>query len=225
MWLALYESVKYREDREIFETMFRKLIDPYDQYAFLDFDALVHMAVSILDQRTQAGSRMGKIVICHPEGLQNFVKTGIITDLVSEEIDYTGKNLVQAPIRFPAPLVANLLRLIRKSVLRRMSSPLQGPEQMDWANYYILKPQIPYPEISYAINREYGVFPIYSKSRHKNTIANAYPNPAVGTLFYDYVVNKVIGRHHTEIESDILSDEHSIAFLDNLIAKAEKEYS
>jgi hypothetical protein len=168
---------------------------------------------------------MGEIVLCHPEGLQNLVRTGMITDLITEEIDYTGRKLVQAPLRFPAPMVADLLRIIRTSIIRRMSSISEDPTQCDWINYYILKPQIPYPEISYAINREYGVFPIYSKSRHKNTIANAYPNPAVGTLFYDYVVNKVIGRHHTEIKSDILSDEHSIAFLDNLIAKAEKEYS
>ena len=223
MWLALYETVRGREDIAFFESNFRSLIDPYDQYAFLDFDALVHLAVGILDQRTKAGSSMGKIVVCHTEGLQNFVRTGIITDLITEEIDYTGKNLVQAPLRFPAPMVVNLLRMIRRSIIRRMSSVLTDPSLYDWTNYYILKPQILYPEVSYVINREYGVFPIYSKSRHKNTLTNAYQNPAVGTLFYDHVVNKIIGRHRTGIESEILSDEHSIAFLDKLIAEAEKE--
>ena len=223
MWLALYEAVKGREDIAFFESNFRSLIDPYDQYAFLDFDALVHLAVAILDQRSKAGSDMGKIVICHTEGLQNLVRTGIITDLITEEIDYTGKNLVQAPLRFPAPMVADLLRMIKGSILRRMSSVLTDPAQYDWTNYYILKPQIPYPEVSYVINREYGVFPIYSKSRHKNMLTNAYQNPAVGTLFYDHVVNRIIGRHRTGIESEFLSDEHSIAFLDKLIAEAEKE--
>ena len=225
MWLALYETVRAREDRGIFETMFRKLMDPYDQYAFLDFDALVHLAVTVLDQRTQEGSRMGKIMICHPEGLRNFAKTGIITDLVSEDVDYTGEDLVQTPIRFPAPMVANLLRLIRESVIKRMSSPHGVPALTDSANYYIFKPQTPYPEISYVINREYGVFPIYNKGRHKNTLTNAYQNPAVGNLMYDYVVHRIIGKQGTELDSIILSDEHSIAFLDNLIAKAEKETS
>ena len=225
MWLALYETVRSREDRGIFENIFRKLMDPYDQYAFLDFDALVHLTVTILDQRTQEGSRMGKIMICHPEGLRNFAKTGIITDLVSEDVDYTGKDLIQTPIRFPAPMVANLLRLIRESVIRRMSSPHGVPALTDSANYYIFKPQTPYPEISYVINREYGVFPIYNKGRHKNTLTNAYQNPAVGNLMYDFVVNRIIGRQGAELDSVILSDEHSIAFLDNLIAKAEKEHS
>lgn len=225
MWLALYEAVRSREDREIFENMFRKLMDPYDQYAFLDFDVLVHLAVTILDQRTQEGSRMGKIMICHPEGLRNFAKTGIITDLISEDVDYSGKNLVQAPIRFPASMVANLLRLVRESVIRRMSSPSGNPVLADAANYYILKPQSPYPEISYVINKEYGVFPIYNKGRHKNTLTNVYQNPAVGNLMYDYVVNRIIGRGGTELDSVILSDEHSIAFLDDLIAKAEKVHS
>jgi hypothetical protein len=223
MWLALYETAMAREDSVFFETVFRKLIDPYDQYAFLDFDALVHLAVDILDQRSKAGSSKGKIVVCHPEGLKNFVKTGIITDLITEEIDYTGKNLVKAPLRFPAHMVVNLLKLIRDNIIRRMGSAVTDPAHYDWTNYYILKPQNAYPEVSYVINREYGVFPVYNKSRHKNTITNAYQNPAVGTLFYDYVVNKIIGRHSTEMESDILSDEHSIAFLDKLIAKAEKE--
>ena len=54
-------------------------------------------------------------------------------------------------------------------------------------------------------------------------LTNAYQNPAVGTLFYDHIVNRIIGRHRTGIESEILSDEHSIAFLDKLIAEAEKE--
>ena len=168
---------------------------------------------------------MGKIMICHPEGLRNFAKTGIITDLVSEDVDYTGKDLVPGPIRFPAPMVADLLRLIRESIIRRMSSTHGVPALTDSANYYILKPQTPYPEISYVINREYGVFPIYNKGRHKNTLTNAYQNPAVGNLMYDYVVNRIIGKQGTELDSIILSDEHSIAFLDNLIAKAEKETS
>ena len=225
MWLALYETVRSREDRLIFENMFRRLMDPYDQYAFLDFDALVHLTVTVLDQRTQEGSRMGKIMICHPEGLRNFAKTGIITDLISEDVDYSGKNLAQSPIRFPASMVANLLRLVRESVTRRMSSPSGNPVLADSANYYILKPQTPYPEISYVINKEYGVFPIYNKGRHKNTLTNVYQNPAVGNLMYDYAVNRIIGRGGKELDSVILSDEHSIAFLDDLIAKAEKEHS
>ena len=223
MWLALYETVRNHEDRAFFESIFRSLIDPYDQYAFLDFDALVHLAVGILDQRFKVCSSMGEIVICHPIGLQNLVRTGMITDLITEEIDYTGRKLVRAPLRFPAPMIADLLKIIRTSIIRRMSSIPEDPTQYDWINYYILKPQTPYPEVSYVVSKDYGVFPIYSRSRHKNRLTNAYRNPAVGTLFYEYAVNKIIGRHCEEIESEILSDEHSIAFLDKLIAEAEKQ--
>jgi hypothetical protein len=39
---------------------------------------------------------------------------------------------------------------------------------------------------------------------------------------YDYVLNKVIGRQNSELNTFVLSDELSIAFLDKLIAEAEK---
>jgi hypothetical protein len=72
------------------------------------------------------------------------------------------------------------------------------------------------------IHKGFGVFPLNNKSRHKNTIINAFQNPAVGTLMYDYVLNKVIGRQNSELNTFVLSDELSIAFLDKLIAEAEK---
>ena len=225
MWLTLYSIVESAEDRAFFEPVFRKLIDPYGQYAFLDFQSLVYLAVNTLEQRAAVNRKNGKIVVCHPEGLRNLVRTGIITDLQSEDTDYTGKSLGSAPLRFPAPIIRNLLLLIRESIVRRQNSPIRDPLQYDWVNYYILQPKYPYPEVSYIVYRDFGVFPLYSKSRHRHTSTNAFQNSAVGTVIYDHIIHEMIGRRGQELDSDILSDEHSIALIDQLIAQLEEEQS
>ena len=222
MWMALYDIVKDRPDNTYYEGVFRALMDPYGEYAFLDFDSLVRLMVDVLVQRAAAGSEKGKIMICHPIGLQNFARTGVITDLIDEDADHAGQDLSHPPFRFPAPMVADLLRMVRDHIIRRLDSPDPDPAKPGETNYFILKPQVLYPEISYVIHKGFGVFPLNNKSRHKNTIINAFQNPAVGTLMYDYVLNKVIGRQNSELNTFVLSDEHSIAFLDKLIAEAEK---
>ena len=222
MWMALYDIVKDRPDKAYYEGVFRALMDPYGEYAFLDFDSLVRLMVDVLVQRASAGSETGKIMICHPIGLQNFARTGVITDLIDEDADHAGQDLSHPPLRFPAPMVSDLLRMVRDHIIRRLDSPDPDPAKPGETNYFILKPQFLYPEISYVIHKGFGVFPLYNKSRHKNTIINAFQNPAVGTLMYDYVLNKVIGRQNSELNTFVLSDEHSIAFLDKLIAEAEK---
>lgn len=221
MWFALYSVVESTDDKAFFESVFRGLLDPFGQYAFLDFKSLVYLAVSTLEQRAAVNGKNGKIVVCHPDGLRNLIRTGIITDLQSEDVDYTGKSLGSAPLRFPAPMIKNLLCLIRDSIVRRQNSPVRDPRQYDWVNYYILQPNYPYPEVSYIVYRDFGVFPLYSKSRHRHTNTNAFQNSAIGTAIYDHIINDMIGRRGQELDSDILSDEHSIALIDKLISQLE----
>ena len=41
MWMALYDTVQGSSQKDYFEKMFRMLIDPYDQYAFLSFACVI----------------------------------------------------------------------------------------------------------------------------------------------------------------------------------------
>ncbi len=225
MWYALLNIVEASESKVLFEAGFRGLMDPYGQYSFLDFSSLVHLAVNTLEQRYAMNSRGGKIVICHPEGLQTFVRTGIINDLIDDGVDYKGQSDLAASLRFPAPLIKKLLEMIRESIVRRQNSDIKDPLQYDWVNYYILKPQYPCPEITYGVYRDFGVFAYYTKSRYRHVITNSFQNPAIGTTMYDYLLHEMVGKRGQKFGSDILSDEHSIALLDKLIRELERENS
>ena len=222
MWFALYGVYQNSQDKEFFEASFRELIDPYGQYTFLKFDEIVHAAINTLDQRYKANRRNGHITIFHPEALQNFVRTGIITDLISEESDHSGKHRSEAPLRFPSASVKALLMMIRSNIADRLASPGPDPDKYSGINYYILSPQFPYPEVSYIIYRDYGVAPIYNKGPHKNKITGLFRNAAIGTLLYNYVIRNMINDRGKDLNSGILSDEHSLALIDKLILEVEE---
>lgn len=223
LWLALYRDVESRGDRAMFEQIFRHLIDPYDQYAFLSFKDLVYAAIDTLQQRARSANRFGRITICHPEGLQNLVRTGMLVDLISDAVDYTGKTWSDTPLRFPASMVRTMLTMIRDSIQQRLASPGSDPIRAGENNFFIMQPQYPYPEVSLVIYNELGIYPIYGRGPHKNTTTNAYINPAVGTFLYDYVANEMVRKRGENLKSAIMSDEHSIILLDNLIAQLDRQ--
>ncbi len=223
MWMALFEEVESRSDRAVYETAFRNLMDPYDQYSFLSFRDLVEAALNMLEQRINAGEKNNKIVICHSDGLAHLARTGVILDLITDEIDLTGGSWSPSPVRFPAPLVRQLLEVVRASIVRRCSASSSDPLEYDWLNYYILNPKFPCPEISLVIYKDLGVVPIYNMGRHKNRVSGLFPNPAIAALMYDYVVNTMIRKRGERLLSDILSDEHSLALIDRLIATLDQE--
>lgn len=225
MWFSLYSIVESIEDKIFLESVFRKLIDPNNQYTFLDFQALVYLAIHTLEQRAAMNSKNGKIVVCHSEGLKDLVRTGIITDLKPVDTGSSGWSRNCASLRFPTHMIKDLLLLIRNSIARRQSSSLTDPLQYDWVNYYILQPKFPYPEVSYIVYRDFGIFPLYYKSHHRHTSTNAFQNSAIGTVTYDYIINEMIGKRGQKLDSDILSDEHSIALIDKLISQLEEEHS
>ena len=217
-WIALYEEIQKRSDRRLYEKAFRNLIDPFGQYAFLSFENLVQDVLKTMEQRTDTAARMGHCVICHPDGLQNLVRTGMITDLAVGPEDCTGSSWSSSPLRFPAPHIRELLEMIRSSIVRRQNSGIDDPQKCSWVNYYILNPQFPVPEIAFHFYGGRGVTPLYTKGRHKNIIANLYDSPAAATILFDYVQNEMIGRRGEKLWSSILSDKHSIALIDELIA-------
>ena len=223
MWMALYELVQNSSHKDYFEKVFRKLIDPFGQYTFLSFSELAEAAMNTLEQRAALNSRNGKIVICHPEALRNFARTGIITDLISESEDYTGRTKSETPLRFPAPMVRNLLELIRSNIVKRQASPVRDPDKYDYLNYYILQPQLPYPEVSYLIYKDYGVTAIYTLGRHNNRITNVFQNAAIGTLLYNYVTGTMLRKRGNDLDSGILSDEYAIALIDKLLLEVEED--
>ena len=223
MWMALYDTVQGSSQKDYYEKMFRMLIDPYDQYAFLSFAELAEAAMNTLEQRTALNKSSGNIVICHPDGLRNFVRTGVITDLISDSEDYLGRTRFGTSLRFPAPMVRNLLLLIRSNIESRQASPVRDPKKYDGLNYYILHPQFPYPEISYVIYKDLSVAPIYNKGRHRNRISNEFLNTAIGTLLYNYVTDTMLRNRGNDLDSQILSDEHAIALIDKLLLEVEGE--
>ena len=223
MWMVLYDIVQESSRKDYFEGMFRKLIDPYGQYAFLDFSELAEAAINTLEQRSAFGMSNGKIVICHPEGLRNFARTGIISDLISDSEDYVGMTGSGTPLRFPAPMVRNLLLLIRSNIMSRQTSSVREPERSDGLSYYILHPQVPYPEVSYIIYRDLGVAPIYNRGHNRNRISNEFQNTAIGTLLYNYVVGTMLRNRGNELDSWVLKDEHAIALIDKLLLEVEED--
>ena len=223
IWMTMLRNLSQREDIELFDKAIRSLIDPNGKYAFLKFEDLVQAAIQTLSQRAEADARMGTIMICHPDGLLNLVRTGMIMDMSVGPNDYTGKSWSSNPLRFSKPMIRELLESIKSSVLRRQAGAHKDTGKSERINYYLLHPQFPLPEISFIIYDERGVCPLYSKGRHKHTITNIYENSALGTLLFNYVKNEMIGKRGTTLGSDILSDEHSIVLLDNLITMLEEE--
>lgn len=223
MWITLLNDLLQREDLNLFDKALRGLIDPNGKYAFLKFEDLVQAAIRTLSQRMESDVRMGKIMICHPDGLVNLVRTGMIMDMSVAPNDFTGKSWSSNPLRFSKPMIRELLETIKSSVLRRQGCGPKDNRKSERINYYILHPQFPFPEITFLIYDGRGVCPLYLKGRHKHTITNIYENPALGTLLFNYVQNEMIGKRGTTLGSDILSDEHSIVLLDNLIAMLEQE--
>ena len=223
MWMALYDTVQGSSQKDYFEGMFRKLIDPYDQYAFLGFAELAEAAMNTLEQRSALNRSSGNIVICHPDGLRNLVRTGIIADLISDSEDYVGMTRFETPLRFPAPMVRDLLLMIRSNIANRQTSPVRDPNKYEGLNYFILHPQYPYPEVSYVIYKDLGVAPIYNRGRHRNRISNEFLNTAIGTLLYSYVVDTMLSNRGNDLDSRVLSDEHAIALIDKLLLEIEEE--
>ena len=223
MWMALYDTVQGSSQKDYFEGMFRKLIDPYDQYAFLGFAELAEAAMNTLEQRSALNRSSGNIVICHPDGLRNLVRTGIITDLISDSEDYVGMTRFETPLRFPAPMVRDLLLMIRSNIASRQSSPVRDPKKYEGLNYFILHPQYPYPEVSYVIYKDLGVAPIYNRGRHRNRVSNEFLNTAIGTLLYNYVFDTMLSNRGNDLDSLVLSDEHAIALIDKLLLEVEEE--
>lgn len=223
MWMALYDIVQGSSRKDYFEGMFRKLIDPYGQYAFLGFSELAEAAMNTLEQRASLSRNNGKIVICHPEGLQNFARTGIISDLISDSEDYVGMTGSGTPLRFPAPMVRNLLLMIRANIMSRQTASVQDPEKAEGLSYYVLHPQVPYPEISYVIYKDLGVAPIYNRGHNRNRISNEFQNTAIGTLLYNYVFDTMLRNRGNELDSWVLKDEHAIALIDKLLLEVEED--
>jgi hypothetical protein len=120
-------------------------------------------------------------------------------------------------------MVRTMLVMIRDNIQQRLASPGSDPIRAGENNFFILQPQYPYPEVSLVIYNELGIYPVYGRGPHKNTITNAYKNPAVGTLLYDYVANEMVRKRGGNLKSAIMSDEHSIILLDNLIAQLDRE--
>lgn len=222
MWLALYEEIRNRPERVLFEEKFRELMDPYAQYSFLSFNDLVYAALTTLKQRADNAESMGKIMICHPRGLTDLVRYGLITDLVSESFDYSAGGQNQTPLRFPPLMIKGLLENIRAGIVRRLEG---GQEHPGGGDCYILDPKFPYPEITYRIHEvSPGIMAFYYRGRNKNKLVNSFPNRAVSTLLYNYVTEEMINRRRQGLESSILSDEHSITLIDGLITQLEQEY-
>ena len=218
IWLSLYDVIEKRRDRLLYESAFRKLMDPYDLYPFMDFKDLAAAMIDTVEKRYRAAAVNGKIVICHPEGLQSMVRTGLISDLSEVASVRNDPHGDPDPLRFPAPVIRSLLHTIRSGILRRMESDITDPSGNDRINYYIMQPGHPYPEISFLIYDGYGVAPFYTMGRHKNKITNIFESAEAGSVLYDYIVQEMIGRRGEKLRTAIMSDEHSVSFLDRLIA-------
>ena len=218
MWMSLYDVIEKRSDRPLYESAFRKLMDPYGLYPFMDFKDLAAAMIDTVDKRNRAADVNGKIVICHPEGLQSMVRTGLISDLSEVASVRSGPHDDPDPLRFPAPVIRSLLHTIRSGILSRIGTDINGPSGNDRINYYIMQPGHPCPEISFLIYDGYGVAPFYTMGRHNNKITNIFESAEAGSVLYDYIVREMIGRRGEKLHAAIMSDEHSVSFLDRLIA-------
>ena len=217
VWMSLYDAVQDSSDRIQYESAFRQLMDPFDLYAFLDFKSLSEATIDTIDRRNKAAAANGKIGICHPEGLLNMVRSGIISDLSAKASDYKGEYRDLKHLRFPAPVIRSFLEMIKASILRRQAAGITDPAKYDWINYYILQPTYPCPEIIFYLYDDFGAAPLYVRGRHKHLITNFYENEEIGTLLYNYVIKEMIGRREEKLGCAVMSDEHSIALLDRLI--------
>lgn len=218
MWMSLYDVIEKRSDRSLYESAFRKLMDPYDLYPFMDFKDLAAAMIDTIGKRNRAAEVNEKIVICHPEGLQSMVRTGLISDLSEVASIRSDPHGDPDPLRFPAPMIRSLLHTIRSGIRRRMEKENTDPSDNDRINYYIMQPVYPCPEISFLIYDGYGVAPFYTMGRHKNKITNIFESAEAGSVLYDYIVREMIGWRGEKLHAAIMSDEHSVSFLDRLIA-------
>ena len=222
MWTVLFDEIQRNSDRELYERAFRKLIDPYDQYTFLDFENLVQAVLKTMEQRTETAARMGHCAICHPSGLLDMVRTGTITDLMTISEFFPEISRSPAPLRFPAPLIRELLEMIRSGILRRQASGIADPTKCDWINYYILNPQFPVPEIAFHLYGGRGVVPLYTKCRHKHVLTGLFDSPAAASILFAYVKEEMIGKRSEKLNAAIMSDEHSLSLLDKLISMTDE---
>ena len=217
MWMDLVDEIKRRSDRNHYEKAFRKLIDPFGQYMFLSFEDLVRSVLNTMELRRRTAGRMGHCVICHPSGLEEMVRTGMISALSAGSDDCTGSSWSPAPLRFPAPDIRELLEMIRSSILRRQAAGITDPTECDWVNYYILHPQFPVPEIAFHLYSGCGVTPLYTKGRHRHSLDNLFDSTAAAVILFDYVKNEMIGKRGEKLGSSVLSDAHSVALINSLI--------
>ena len=222
MWAVLFDEIQNNSDRELYERAFRKLIDPYGQYTFLDFENLVRAVLKTMEQRTETAARMGHCVICHPNGLLDMVRTGMISDLMAISGICPEISRPPAPLRFPVPLIRELLEMIRSGILRRQTAGITDPTKCDWVNYYILNPQFPVPEIAFHLYGGRGVMPLYTKGRHKHVLTGLFDSPAAAAILFDYVKEEMIGKRGEKLNAAIMSDEHSLSLLDKLISMTDE---
>ena len=152
--------------------------------------------------------------LCRPEN-QNGSEEPLATLLGAVFSACAGETV---SLRFPAPAIRSLLQIIQSGIRRRMEKENTDPSDNDLINYYIMQPVYPCPEISFLIYDGYGVAPFYTMGRHKNKITNIFESAEAGSVLYDYIVQEIIGRRGEELRTVIMSDEHSISFLDRLIA-------
>lgn len=217
MWMGLFDEIQRRSDRKLYEKAFRKLIDPFGQYMFLSFEDLVRSVLNTMEQRRRTAGRMGHCVICHPSGLAEMVRTGMISALSAGSDDCTGGSWSPMPLRFPVPAIRELLEIMRSSILRRQAAGVTDPTKCDWVNYYILHPQFPVPEIAFHLYSGCGVAPLYTKGRHRHSLDNLFDSTAAAVILFDYVKNEMIGKRGEKLRSSVLSDAHSVALIDSLI--------
>ena len=217
MWMDLVDEIQRRSDRKHYEKVFRKLIDPFGQYMFLSFEDLVRSVLNTMEQRRRTAGRMGHCVICHPSGLAEMVRTGMISALSAGSEDCTGGSWSPVPLRFPVPAIRDLLEMMRSSILRRQAAGVTDPAKCDWVNYYILHPQFPVPEIAFHLYSGRGVAPLYTKGRYRYVLDNLFDSTAAAVILFDYVKNEMIGKRGEELSSSVLSDAHSVALIDSLI--------
>ena len=217
MWMDLGDEIQRRSDRKHYEKVFRKLIDPFGQYMFLSFEDLVRSVLNTMEQRRRTAGRMGHCVICHPSGLAEMVRTGMISALSAGSEDCTGGSWSPVPLRFPVPAIRDLLEMMRSSILRRQAAGVTDPAKCDWVNYYILHPQFPVPEIAFHLYSGCGVTPLYTKGRHRYVLDNLFDSTAAAVILFDYVKNEMIGKRGEKLGSSVLSDAHSVALIDSLI--------
>ena len=113
--------------------------------------------------------------------------------------------------------------MIRDNIALRLASGSADPIRPGETNFFIMHPRFQYPEISMVIYDGLGISPIYGRGVHKHTTINLFQSPAIGKLLYNYVADEMLRKRDKNFKSAILSDEHSIILLDNLIAQLDRQ--